>query len=85
MIKKKVLLILYFSFWALRVFLAVFVVEAANVWTSAQNIISEGMMHVLSPCSQESKVDIVENCLVIETEIAIRRGMAKLCKLRPHE
>lgn len=30
-------------------------------------------------------MDLVENCLVIETEIAIKREMAKLCKIRGHE
>lgn len=43
------------------------------------------ILQVLSPCSQESEVDLVKNCLAMETEIAIKRRMAKLCKIRVHE
>lgn len=51
----------------------------------SEHSVRRNILQVLSPCSQESEVDLGENCLVIETEIAIKRGMAKLCKIRVHE
>lgn len=81
-------LILYFSFRARRGLLAISLVWAFPcdcLDISSEHRLQRNILQVLSPCSQESKVDLAENCLVIETETAIKGGMAKLCKISGHE
>lgn len=78
----------FLSFWALWVCPAVCELLRLQLQMFGHQLrtsCQRNILQVLSPCSQGSEVDLGKNCLAMETEIAIKRGMAKLCKIRVHE